>query len=252
MAAEKVQLADDVTLWRGDCLEVLPTLEAGSVDAVVTDPPYGIGYQHGGGGRGIHAAVLRGEPGKMHGTHGCRKVHGDDVPFDPSPWLQWPCLLFGADHYRARLPDGGTLIAWDKSLGRGPAVSFADAEFAWTSLRVKRNVIRYLWMGLACVKKGEANGRRVHPTQKPVGVMVYCVTLFGEAATILDPYMGSGTTGVACIRTGRKFIGIELDEGYFNIARKRIEREIEMRDGRGPLMRAARRGELFPETDCNG
>jgi site-specific DNA-methyltransferase (adenine-specific) len=215
--AEKVTIGN-AELWHGDCREVLPLLHG--VDALVSDPPYGIAYQHSGGGRaapGARNPPVRNE--KM-------PIANDDAAFDPAHLLGFPSvLIFGADHYRERLPAGGTLVAWDKSCGIGPADSFADAEFAWTNARVKRNVLRFLWKGVACEKAGEENGKRYHPTQKPVGLMQRCIELLPEAAVICDPYMGSGSTGVAALRLGRRFVGVELDRRYFDVACERIENE---------------------------
>lgn len=221
-APEKVVIGN-AELWHGDCLDVLPQIQA---DACVTDPPYGIAYQHSGGGLGVGARRNSKQP-----------IHGDEDPFDPAPLLRFPVvLMFGADHFRARLPDGGTILAWDKHTGIGPNDSFADAEFAWTNLRVKRNVIRFLWKGVSCVKAGEENGSRPHPTTKPQGVMRWCLDLMPEAQTIVDPYMGSGSTGVAAIAMGRKFIGIEIHRPYFDIACERIAR-------------AQSQAKLFPTDD---
>lgn len=215
--AEKVTIGN-AELWHGDCMEVLPLLEG--VDALVSDPPYGIAYQHSGGGKAAPGAKLSPvRNAKM-------PIANDAVAFDPSHLLGFESvLIFGADHYRDKLPEGGTLVAWDKSLGIGPADSFADAEFAWTNARVKRNVLRFLWKGVACEKAGEENGKRYHPTQKPVGLMQRCIELLPEAAVICDPYMGSGSTGVAAMRMGKRFIGIELDRRYFDVACERIENE---------------------------
>ena len=215
--AEKVTIGN-AELWHGDCMEVLPLLEG--VDALVSDPPYGIAYQHSGGGKAAPGAKLSPvRNAKM-------PIANDAVAFDPSHLLGFESvLIFGADHYRDKLPEGGTLVAWDKSLGIGPADSFADAEFAWTNARVKRNVVRYLWKGVACEKAGEENGKRYHPTQKPVGLMQRCIELLPAATVICDPYMGSGSTGVAAMRMGKRFIGIELDRRYFDVACERIENE---------------------------
>lgn len=208
--AEKVVIGN-AELWHGDCREVLPLVQA---DACVTDPPYGISYMHSGGGIGVGAKRNHGVP-----------IHDDDKPFDPAPLLRFPAvLMFGADHYRARLPDGGTLIAWDKHTGIGPNDSFADAEYAWTNLKIKRNVIRYLWKGVACVKAGEEGGQRWHPTTKPQGVMRWCLEQMPQARVIVDPYMGSGSTGVAAVAMGRHFIGVEIHRPYFDIACERISR----------------------------
>ena len=219
--AEKVVIGN-AELWHGDCREVLPLLQG--VDALVSDPPYGIAYQHSGGGKGIHAAVARGDKGKARNAK--MPIANDEIAFDPRHLLGFESvLIFGADHYRDKLPAGGTLVAWDKSCGIGPADSFADAEFAWTNVRVKRNVLRYLWKGVACEKAGEENGKRYHPTQKPVGLMQRCIELLPPATVICDPYMGSGSTGVAALRMGRRFVGIELDRRYFDVACERIENE---------------------------
>lgn len=209
----RIETIGNATLYLGDCRDILPTLAG--IDAIVSDPPYGIAYQHSGGGKGVGARRNAKMP-----------IVGDDKPFDPSHLIGFPSvLIFGADHYRDRLPAGGTLVAWDKSCGIGPADSFADAEFAWTNAKVKRNVIRFLWKGVACERAGEENGRRYHPTQKPIGVMTRCIELLPPADVICDPYMGAGSTGVAAMRLGRRFIGIELDPGYFATACERIENE---------------------------
>jgi site-specific DNA-methyltransferase (adenine-specific) len=206
------EVIGNAELYLGDCREILPTLP--KVDAVITDPPYGIAYQHSGGGLGVGAK-----------RNSKRPIHGDDEPFDPIPLMALApkVLMFGADHFRARLPAGGTWIAWDKHCGRGPNDSFADAEFAWANFKTKRNVIRYLWKGVACEKAGEDGGRRYHPTTKPQGVMHACLNMVPDARLILDPYMGSGSTGVACIARGLAFIGCEIDPEHFETACRRIE-----------------------------
>jgi site-specific DNA-methyltransferase (adenine-specific) len=208
-----------VRLILGDCLQVLPMLSG--IDAVVTDPPYGIGYQHSGGER----ANWRGRRGRYEATRKFDKIEGDDAIFDPEPLLAWPCLMWGADHYEDRLPNGSWLC-WDKCDETGPDDSFVDGEFAWCSEKgIKRNVFRYLWKGLCCVKAGEDNGRRVHPTQKPWRLMAWCLGHV-PGSMIVDPYMGSGTTGVACVRTGRRFVGIEIEPKYYAIAKRRIQAEL--------------------------
>jgi len=201
-------------LFEGDCLEVLPAL--GKVDAVVTDPPYGIGYKHGGGGRSIHSIG--------NARTQSAAIIGDDRPFDPSPFVSLPCLLFGADHFAGNLPAGGMFHVWDKDpRGKLEWDSFSDAELFWTSWTMRRRVFRYLWKSLCQEWQGE---RRYHPTAKPIALMQWCLGFLPKAQTILDPFMGSGTTGVACVREGRRFVGIELDPGYFDIACARIEREM--------------------------
>jgi site-specific DNA-methyltransferase (adenine-specific) len=205
---KRVEQIGACRLILGDCRDALPTLSG--VDAVVSDPPYRISFQKGAGGLGIH-------PGRVRNL---KPIFGDDAPFDPSPWLQWPCVLFGANHYYARLPDGGTFHTWDKSRGVGPDDSFSDAEYVWTPDRRKSEVFRYLWKGV--LQDGEKGFPKYHISQKPTEVMQWALGFVPKASTILDPFMGSGSTGVACVKAGRRFIGIEIDEGYFNIACKRI------------------------------
>jgi DNA modification methylase len=200
-------IAEGVTLYLGDCREILPTL--GKVDAVVTDPPYGIGFQKGTGGNGVGA------------NRNYDKITGDDTPFDPTPLLCWPAIIFGGNHFYARLPDGGTFHIWDKAAGTTLVDSFSDCEFVWTSWRRKSEVCRYLWKGT--LQAGEKGVPKFHVSQKPIEVMRWCLGFLPDAQIILDPFMGSGTTGVAAVKLGRKFIGIEIEPKYFDIACRRIE-----------------------------
>ena len=210
----RVEQIGDCRLILGDCREILPTL--GKVDAVVTDPPYGIGYAHSSGGR---AVVSRRLPARRH----AQPIVGDDEAFDPSEWLTFPeVIMWGADHYASMLPHGRWL-AWDKISGASLVDSFSDVEFAWHSKPGAARIISYLWKGV--LQDGEKGAQRWHPTQKPIAVMAWCIKqLRRPAEFILDPFMGSGTTGVACVKLGRKFIGIEIDENYFDIACRRIEK----------------------------
>lgn len=208
----------DCRLIQGDCLAVLPMLERGSVGAVVTDPPYGMNYSGSPDSRGCNNFHTR--QGEI--AHKSRvTVIGDDRPFDPSPFLQWPCTFTGAQWFYDRLPAGGGLHCWDKR-GTYKKLSFADGDMVWNHKRTGCEVFRCLWRGLC--RHTETTEPFDHPTQKPVVVMEWLIRLNGcdQSATILDPFAGSGSTGVACVRTGRKFIGIEKDPGYFDIACRRI------------------------------
>jgi site-specific DNA-methyltransferase (adenine-specific) len=207
----------DATLYLGDCREILPTL--GRVDAVVTDPPYGIGYH----ARTIGASETRAGRSQYEGEG----IIGDDTEFDPTLLLAFPtCVIWGGNHFADKLPPSSAWWVWDK---RGdPAfygkTTFADCEIAWTNCPGPARMYKQIWNGI--VREGEEAARsgygRVHPTQKPERLMRWCVERI-EAETILDPFMGSGTTGVACAKLGRKFIGIEIEERYFDIACRRIE-----------------------------
>ena len=206
------------TLILGDCLEVMPTL--GRFDAVVTDPPYGIRYSPGGGGGGITDANGKRYVKRFTGRD---VVIGDDRPFDPAPILALgvPTMMWGANHYASRLPDMASWLVWDKR--RGTLTNdFADCEIAWSNLRTPARCLPHLWNG--ALRDSERAIPRVHATQKPVRVMEWCIGhLPKAAATILDPFMGSGTTLVACARMGLKGIGIEIDPDHFEIACRRVE-----------------------------
>jgi site-specific DNA-methyltransferase (adenine-specific)/modification methylase len=119
-------------------------------------------------------------------------------------------------------------LVWDKLNGDN---DYADCELAWTNIDKPVRRLRFRWHGML----RDEPGVRVHPTQKPVALMEWAIGHCPEAESVCDPYLGSGTTGVACVRLGRRFVGIEIDEKYFAVAVARIEKEIQMRDGRGPI-----------------
>jgi site-specific DNA-methyltransferase (adenine-specific) len=200
----RVEHIGEAELWLGDCREMLDQLPRDA--AIVSDPPYGIGYCHGARARG-----------RLLGTDGMSIV-GDDEPFDPSPWLSHECLLWGAEHFKHRLPDGGRWLVWNK---RRPGVvrDQGCVENAWHSTRGVTRIFHHVWDG---ADQGSERGERVHSNQKPISLMEWCLG-FVRAQTICDPYCGSGTTGVACVRLGRRFIGIEIDETHFATACRRIE-----------------------------
>lgn len=206
----RVEVIGDATLYLGDCMDILPTLP--KVDAVITDPPYGIAATWKGGsgngwGKSTQEAALRNE--------------WDDAP--PSPDLLASLLgmsdeqiIWGGNYFD--LPPSRCWFVWNK-----PERNFtlAEAELAWTN---RDNVVR-VFDGV------RSDPGRVHPTQKPLALMAWCVQKT-KGETVLDPFMGSGTTGVAAIQLGRKFIGIEREPKYFDIACRRIEQ-------------AAKQGQLF-------
>ena len=198
----------NATLYLGDCRDILPKL--GKVDAVVTDPPYGIGEA-----RNDNASRSALAKSRDYGVDAW-----DDKPIDAELIAavrtagQW-CIMFGGNYYEC--PPTKCWLVWDKENG---ANDFADCELAWTNLPKAVRRIKYMWHGML-----RANGeqRGDHPTQKPIGVMKWCIGHLPHGETILDPFMGSGTTGVAAVQMGRKFIGIEREQKYFDIACKRIE-----------------------------
>jgi site-specific DNA-methyltransferase (adenine-specific) len=210
----RVETIGSATLYLGDCLEVLPLLEP--VEALISDPPYGIGYSPGGGGKGAF-----GKPVHKRFT-GADVVRGDDKPFDPVPFLKIAprTVLWGANHYADKLPPSPSWLIWDKR-EQESTLSFADCEMAWTNLGGQARIFRHLWNGVA--KASEVGEARVHPTQKPIALMTWCIKQAKEPQTILDPFMGSGTTGVAAVKAGCRFIGIEIDPKHFEAACQRID-----------------------------
>lgn len=208
----------NVDLRLGDCLEILPTLGDKSVDAIITDPPYGIAVKTNYAQRGRRALAE---------CNDFAPIIGDNAPFDPSPFLKYKTIvLFGGNYYADRLPISGGWVVWDKLDGLESKREWgfndnSDCELIWTNVGNAARIISHRWMG--AMKGSENAERRVHPTQKPVSLMKRIVNQYTqEGDTILDPYMGSGTTGVACVQLGRNFIGIEIDPTYFEIAQKRI------------------------------
>lgn len=189
-------------LLLGDCLEILP--ELGPVDAVVTDPPYGIGF----------AA----QPTRYQRANGMRAVAWDDDKPDLAPVLAVAkkAVIWGGNYFP--LPPSRGWLAWTKT---GNAPSMADIELAWTSEDMNARRFEKSVKSASLEKSLQA---APHPSQKPVELMRWSIEAIGAVGPILDPFMGSGTTGVACVKLGRRFIGIEIDEGYFDIACSRIEK----------------------------
>lgn len=229
------------TLYLGDCRDILPTLP--EVDAVVTDPPYGQNHKvntfHKGGTRD-KAVVKRNGSTLMVRPNVHPEIDGDKEPFDPAHLvvLAPAVLIWGSHRFGHLLPEGRTLV-WDK-VPTGKVRSQGDGETAWTNVNPSGplRIFRLLWDGL-CVGGGArhevtAGQKRLHPMQKPEKLMRWCIDQVGNPTSILDPYMGSGSTGAAALQLGRSFIGIESVPEYFDIACKRIEA-------------AQRQGDLFIE-----
>jgi len=201
-------------LYLGDCRDILPTL--GKVDAVVTDPPYGIGAD-------------KGKPGGARSFNGSKPIavmetddNWDDVRPDAS--LVHACvskgrhaIVWGGNYFADILPAQGRWLWWDKCQ---TMPSYGDGELAWTNLpqRTPKRII------YANNKLFADRVERFHPTQKPEPVMRWCLGFLPDAQSILDPFMGSGTTGVAAVQMGRQFIGIEREPKYFDIACDRIDK----------------------------
>ena len=206
MTYKRKEVIGGQTLYLGDCMEVMAGL--GKVDACLCDPPYGIDY---------------GRAGGFSASHGWGQWR-ENVSWDterPAPEvfarileISKEQIIWGGNYFADLLPPSMRWLVWDKGQRD---FSLADVELAWTSQQKAARVFTYA--------RGKAvrDGKQ-HPTQKPVALMEWCLGFLPDARTILDPFMGSGTTLVACQRLGRQGIGIELDPDYFQIACDRVHK----------------------------
>ena len=195
-----------VTLHLGDCLEVLPTLAA---DVTVIDPPYGIGESN---ERNLSRAKAAAAVDYGNFDWDRRRVP-EHVALAVSRANN--AVVFGGNYYTDILPASSGWVVWDKE----NSGDFADFEMAWTSYNRASRIFRYMWNGMIKAKPEQ----RFHPTQKPLALMEWVIENYTRPGdVVLDCFMGSGTTGVACMKLGRNFIGIEKDAGYFKIAERRI------------------------------
>jgi site-specific DNA-methyltransferase (adenine-specific) len=203
-------------LYHGDCLEVMRGIPDKAAYLVLTDPPYGI-------------RITRNAKPIGVATHRSRQATAqtwdDDIPgkpyFEEMFRISKHQIVFGANYFWEHFYSSQCYIVWDKR-GDLPDVPFAPTEFAWTSF-TKRPSKRYLVRNHGFIRDSK-DERTGHPTQKPSELFTQIILDFTKPGDlVIDPYMGAGTTGIACVNTGRDFIGIEKDAGYFAIANDRIE-----------------------------
>ena len=201
------EIIGNATLYLGDCLEILPSLP--KVDAVIVDPPYGIG----------EAAGKNRSRTNLAAATDYGDDDWDDAPLD-APRLDLvlaaapKVVLWGGNYYG--LPAASKWLVWDK-INSG---DFADCELAWTNLPGAVRMFRHMWNGML---RDSERGQRVHPTQKPVALMRWCLQQVGKPASVVDPCMGCGPVGVACMESRIAYTGIERVERYFDAACERIE-----------------------------
>ena len=207
--AEKVTIGN-AELWNGDCAEILPLLP--KFDLILTDPPYGLNMQTRADGGGVCSA-----------KSGNRTYEYSEWDKERPPlWLfglildkSKDCIVWGGNYFTDALPPTMQWLVWDKGQRN---FSLADCEFAWSSKRAAARVLT--------LSRGEAlQDGKEHPTQKPVRLMKWCLDMHPKAQTVCDPFMGTGTTGVAAVAMGKSFVGIERERKYFDIACERIENE---------------------------
>lgn len=197
-----------VTIYHADCREILPHLP--KVDLVLTDPPYGIGrdgskFSTGPTGGGRKAYEFLGWDGNRPAPDTFATI------LQAAPRH----VIWGGNYFADLLPPTMRWLVWDK----GQRIAQSDGELAWTS---EQKALRIFTENRVAIQ----NDGAVHPTQKPESLMRWCLGLYPEAGTILDPFMGSGTTLRAAKDLGRKAIGIELEEKYCEIAARRMAQEV--------------------------
>ena len=190
-----------VELYLGDCAKILPLLTFG---AVVTDPPYGVGFVSG-----------------MNKVKGA--IIGDEAPPDVRWMANYPAVVWGGNNFCDQLPRSAGWLLWDKT--HAESCRHSQAEIAWSNVVNTVRWHREAYHGFMRQRDGW-----FHPTQKPPGLMAWCLQWIAPELTVIDPYMGSGTTGIACVRQGRKFIGVERDPEHFNTAVERIRQEMAQGD----------------------
>jgi len=207
-----------IDLRLGDCLEIMKSIPDKSIDLVLTDPPYGINVCKNGTVGGGNLAKVK-DYGKCEWDS---KIPSRDY-FKEMIRISHNQIIFGGNYFLEYLTNTPCFIVWDKN----NTGNFADCELAWTSFKTATRQIKYTWNGFIQGNMKEKDYRQ-HPTQKPLSVMRWILEKYSENnQTILDPFMGSGTTGVACKELGRNFIGIEISEKYFKIAERRINNTME-------------------------
>ena len=191
---KRKEVIGNCVLYYGDNRDVMQDIDLSEIGACVTDPPYGIASKMGGGSWEYKKEMQK----------------WDNTPADIKPILSLgiPSIIWGGNYFN--VPPSRCWLSWNKPY----FPSMADFELAWTNFDKNCK---------AMFQSRESD--KQHPTQKPIQLMKWCISHLPKDCTgaILDPFMGSGTTGVACAIMGRSFIGIEMDEDYFNIACKRVE-----------------------------
>ncbi len=192
-----------------DCLDVLKTMPKNCCD-VLTDPPYGLTWK---------SSKLFGKVTPQ--TLALQSLQGWDhrplsAAFDQIKKIAVHAIVWGGNYFAADLGDFCSPLLWDKMTGDN---AYADGELAWTNLSGTLRIFRHQWCG--AFKDSERGETNLHPTQKPVALMLWCIEKLTHGV-ILDPFLGVGTTAVAAKRLGRRWIGIEIDERYCEIARRRL------------------------------
>jgi site-specific DNA-methyltransferase (adenine-specific) len=200
-----------ITIYHGDCRD---NFAWDTHMSVLSDPPWGTDTDC--NSQRFTRAVVAHDP-----------VKGDKEEFDPRPWINNPAIMWGANNFTRYLPHSNGWLIWDKRKGAESMAEngwpLGEAELAWTNVIGGTRVFRNLWSGLL---RSSEKGDFFHPTQKPISLMEWCIGFLPEEGTILDPFMGSGSTLVAAKKIGRKAVGIDIEEKYCEIAANRLSQEV--------------------------
>jgi len=201
----------------GDCLEVMKGIPDKSIDLVLTDPPYGIGaYKNGTMGGGVLA-----KQSKFDKTDWDDEIPPKEI-FDEIFRVSKNQIIFGGNYFVEYLTNSPCWLVWDKDNGDN---YFADCELCWTSFKTAVRKYQWKWQGML-QQNAKCKDYRVHPTQKPKQLISLILQDYSkDTDIILDPFLGSGTTAVACKELGRRFIGIEISQKYCEIAERRLAQE---------------------------
>ena len=216
-------------IYCGDCLDLMREMPDKGVDLVLTDPPYGIGESN-------EKNLSRGKPfGSKRDRPGSSRVAGAKN-YGSFEWdagrisreyiseirrVSENQIIFGGNYYADLLDRSSCWLVWDKD----NSGDFADCELAWTSFKTAVRKFKWRWNGML-QEDMRHKEERIHPTQKPVPLFIQILEKYSKPGDlVLDPFLGSGTTAIACLRTGRHFIGIEKHEPYFIMAQERIDKE---------------------------
>jgi DNA modification methylase len=231
---------DGITIYNEDCRKVLPWL--GQFDLLLTDPPYG-----------VERLLPKTTFGRDENASRSRKAKATDwgyLDWDKEPPPMWllesamECastqILWGGNYYG--LPASACWLVWDKDNGSN---DFADCELAWTNMSRAVRKFKWRWNGMLQEHGGDKKEHRVHPTQKPLALMRWCLGLVPDAETVLDPFMGSGTTLLAARLEGRKAVGIEVNKSYCESAIERLRQGVLF-----GLLAVAQFSEIFSGWGC--
>jgi DNA modification methylase len=206
-----------ITIYHGDCREILQQL--GRFDLLLTDPPYGIDRANGMGGGGFDGKTkaYRRTPRAYDGSWDIERPSAET--FAQLLKQVDSAVVWGGNYFGDLLPAGNRWLVWDK---KQPMPSFSDCEMAWTNL--EGNASRMF--SLCCSGVLCGGDERLHPTQKPLALIKWCLGFFPNAKSLLDSYCGSGTTLLAAKDMGLSAVGIELEEKYCEIAANRLRQSV--------------------------